>query len=201
MAQSFNTYFAKIGPEIADSIEKSNIDPISFMPINPNVPDFVINNTGQIHVIDVVNSMYSKSSVDCNNVNMDLVKFVVYEICVPLAHIFQLSIETGIFPDQFKSSRIVPIFKQGDPTVCDNYRPIGLVDTFSKILEKMVAIDLSNHLDRNNLLYKHQYGFQQGKSTEHNLLHVTNYIGQALKGQSHEKFGEMRARGLRLGHN
>jgi retron-type reverse transcriptase len=74
----------------------------------------------------------------------------------------------------------VPIFKQGDPTLCDNYRPIALVDSFSKILEKMVAIDLFNHLDRNNLIFKHQYGFQRGKSTEHNLIHVTNYIGQAL---------------------
>jgi sarcosine oxidase/L-pipecolate oxidase len=44
----------------------------------------------------------------------------------------------------------------------------------------MVAIDLSNHLDRHNLLYKHQYGFQRGKSTEHNLIQVTNYIGNAL---------------------
>jgi hypothetical protein len=44
----------------------------------------------------------------------------------------------------------------------------------------MVAIDLFNHLDRNNLIFKHQYGFQRGKSTEHNLLHVVNYIGQAL---------------------
>jgi hypothetical protein len=180
MAQKFNDYFAKIGPEIANYIEQWDIDPISFMPINPNVPDFVLNNTGQIHVIDIIKFMHSKSSVDCNNVSMELIKFVSYEICVPLAHIYQLSIETGVFPELFKSSRIVPIYKQGDPTLCDNYRPIALVDSFSKILEKMVAIDLFNHLDRNNLIYKHQYGFQRGKSTEHNLLHVTNYIGQAL---------------------
>jgi retron-type reverse transcriptase len=111
---------------------------------------------------------------------MKLVKFVAYEINVPLSHIFQLSIESGIFPDKFKTSRIVPIFKQGDPSVCDNYRPIALVNTFSKILEKMVATDLYNHLDLNKLLYKHQYGFQRKMSTEHNLLQVTNFIGEAL---------------------
>jgi hypothetical protein len=65
---------------------------------------------------------------------------------------------------------VVPIFKQGDPRICDNYRPIALVNTFLKILEKMVAVDLANHLDLNKLLYKHQYGFQRGKSTEHNLI-------------------------------
>jgi Reverse transcriptase (RNA-dependent DNA polymerase) len=44
----------------------------------------------------------------------------------------------------------------------------------------MVATDFFNHLDLNNLLYKHQYGFQRGKSTEHNLIQVVNYIGEAL---------------------
>jgi Reverse transcriptase (RNA-dependent DNA polymerase) len=78
------------------------------------------------------------------------------------------------------SSRVVPIFKQGDPTVCDNYRPVALVSTFSKILEKMVATDFFNHLDLNNLLYEHQYGFQRRKNTEHNLIQVVNYIGKAL---------------------
>jgi hypothetical protein len=43
----------------------------------------------------------------------------------------------------------------------------------------MVAIDLANHLDLNKLLYKHQYGFQRGKSTD-NLIQVTNFIGTAL---------------------
>jgi hypothetical protein len=69
------------------------------MPDNPNVSEFSINNTGPVHVIDVVKSMQSKLSNDCNNISMKLVKFVIYEIAVPLAHIFQLSIETGIFPE------------------------------------------------------------------------------------------------------
>ena len=50
----------------------------------------------------------------------------------------------------------------------------------SKILEKIVAVKLTNHLQLNNLLYKHQYGFQRGLSTEHNLLHVVNYISNAI---------------------
>jgi hypothetical protein len=178
MAQTFNDYFSRIGPEISATIEPRSIDPISFMPNNPDVPEFIINSTGPCHFIDVVNSMHSKFSVD--NISSSLIKYVIYEIAVPLAHIFKLSIDTGTFPDAFKSSRVVPVFKQGDARNCDNYRPIALVDSFSKILEKMIAIDLSNHLDRNNLLLKHQYGFQRGKSTEHNLVHVTNYIGSAL---------------------
>jgi sarcosine oxidase/L-pipecolate oxidase len=180
MAETFNDFFPKIGTEIVNSVEHSDVDPLSYIPDNPNTPDFHINNTGPVHVIDVIKSMQNKKSTDCNHVNMHLIRYVCYEIAVPLAHIFQLSIETGTFPDKFKASRVVPIFKQGDPKICDNYRPIAIVNSFSKILEKMVAIDLANHLDLNKLLYKHQYGFQRGKSTEHNLIQVTNFIGTAL---------------------
>jgi hypothetical protein len=128
-AQAFNDYFSKIGKEILDSVEHSNIDPLSFVPDNPNTPLFTFNNTGPVHVIDVVNAMHCKSSNDCNQISMKFIKSVIYEIAVPLAHIFQRSIETGIFPDRFKASRVVPVFKQGDPTNCDNYRPIALVNS------------------------------------------------------------------------
>jgi hypothetical protein len=111
---------------------------------------------------------------------MNLVKKIISDIAVPLSHIFTLSLSQGIFPEQFKTARVVPIFKSGDKTSCDNYRPISLVKTLSKILEKIVQISLVNHLELNNLLYKHQYGFLRARSTEHNLIHVINNIGQAL---------------------
>jgi sarcosine oxidase/L-pipecolate oxidase len=74
----------------------------------------------------------------------------------------------------------VPIFKAGNVELCDNYRPIALLSTLSKVLEKMVSVQLINHLELNNILYKHQYGFQRNKSTEHNIIHALNFIGQAM---------------------
>ena len=50
----------------------------------------------------------------------------------------------------------------------------------SKILEKIVNVKLVNHLELNNLIYEHQYGFQRNKSTEHSLLHAFNFIGNSL---------------------
>jgi hypothetical protein len=48
------------------------------------------------------------------------------------------------------------------------------------VLEKIISIRLVNHLEINKLIYPHQYGFQRGKSTEQNLLHVINHVGNAL---------------------
>ena len=49
----------------------------------------------------------------------------------------------------------------------------------SKLLEKIVCLQLVAHLEDNNLLYEHQYGFQHDKSTEHNLIQLTNFLNSA----------------------
>ncbi len=91
-----------------------------------------------------------------------------------------LSLTLGIFPSKLKTSRIVPIYKTGDRELCDNFRPISLLSLLSKVLEKIVCIQLVNHLDRNKLLNDNQFGFQRGKSTEHNLLKAVNFIGESI---------------------
>jgi hypothetical protein len=63
---------------------------------------------------------------------------------------------------------------------CDNYRPISLLSSISKVLEKIVAEKLTNHLLSNNLLYQHQYGFLPKRSTEQNLIQIVNYISEAI---------------------
>ena len=105
-------------------------------------------------IIDVVKSFDNKSSPDLDGISLKFIKMIIHYIATPLSHIFNLSFATGIFPEKFKESRIVPIYKNGDPRLCDNYRPICLVNTLSKILEKIVAVKLTNHLQIDKLLYK-----------------------------------------------
>ena len=111
---------------------------------------------------------------------MKLLKAVHIEISTPLAHIFNLSLKKGVFPSSLKSSKITPLLKSGSPSSCDNFRPIALVSTFSKILEKFVSIKLTNHLELNKLIHPNQFGFQKNKNTEQNLLNVVNFISKAL---------------------
>jgi hypothetical protein len=109
-----------------------------------------------------------------------MIKFVCNEIAVPLSHIFNLSLATGDFPSKLKQCRVIPIFKAGNQLECDNYRPISLLSSISKVLEKMVAKKLLHHLTSNELLYEHQYGFLPRKSTEQNLMQILNYVTTAL---------------------
>jgi hypothetical protein len=136
--------------------------------------------TSPTTVFNTISNFETKNSLDIDGISTKLLKLIAHPISIPLSHIFNLSLNIGTFPSKLKTSRTVPIFKNGDPESCDNYRPISLLSSISKVLEKLVSIQLVNHLELNNLLYKHQYGFQKKKSTEHNLLHISNYIFDAL---------------------
>jgi hypothetical protein len=109
-----------------------------------------------------------------------MIKFIGDEIANPLSHIFNISLNSGVFPAKLKLCRVIPIFKSGDILNCDNYRPISLLSSISKVLEKIVSKKLISHLLTNDLLYVHQYGFLPNRSTEHNLLQILNYISKAL---------------------
>lgn len=180
IAEEFNSFFTSVGTSISESVNPTIIDPINLLPVNPNLTELQFAVIGPSLLCDLIKSFETKTSCDLDGLSIKLLKHIIHEISTPLAHIFNLSIDLGSFPTQLKTSRTIPIFKSGSRLMCDNYRPISLLSTLSKLLEKIICKQLVNHLESNNLLYMHQYGFQHGKSTEHNLLQFTNYINTAL---------------------
>ncbi len=100
-------------------------------------------------------------------------------ICKPLAHIFNLSLTTGIVPTDMKLAKVTPVYKSGNKQQFTNYRPISILPSFSKLVEKIVAKKLIAFLENNNLLYEHQYGFRPKKSTIHPIIHLLNDIAIA----------------------
>jgi len=179
-ADAFNDFFTGIGTKISNSIPQGSKTHKDYLINNTVITVFEFDEIGPIYVIDIIKSLPSKSSSDLNGISSKLIKHIKVEIAVPLSHIFTQSLKNGVFPEALKCSRTVPIYKSGDKALCDNYRPISLVPTFSKLLEKIVATKLYNYLDLNSILYDHQYGFQQKKSTEHSILQLVNYVSTAL---------------------
>ena len=93
-----------------------------------------------------------------------------------MLHISNLSLETVIFPDTFKIAKVTPPFKGGENYELGNYRPISVLPCFSKILEKIMCNHLYKYLTDNSILYKKQFGFQEGHSTEHAVVQLTDQI-------------------------
>jgi hypothetical protein len=136
MAEEFSNFFSTVGTKISDSVDGVSIDPMSFLDGGGTYSNMEFEHIGPSFLCDIINEFVPKKSLDIDGISMSLVKYISTAICVPLAHIFSLSLSQGVFPEFLKISRVVPIFKGGDPDLCDNYHPISLVKTFAKLLEK-----------------------------------------------------------------
>jgi hypothetical protein len=180
IADHFNEFFTNVGQQISDSVPPVTKRPEDYVNYGRQIPQMQWGNTTPEHVLKIIKKLKSKNSCDVNGISTKLIKYVGNEIAIPLSHVFNLSLTTGEFPTKLKKCRVVPIFKSGDHLECDNYRPISLLNSISKVLEKIVAEKLIYHLTSNDLLYEHQYGFLPKKSTEHNLMHILNYVTSAL---------------------
>ena len=76
-----------------------------------------------------------------------------------LKYLFEMSLGNGIFSDKLKISRLIPLFKAGDPVNISNYRPISVLPCFSKMLEKIMYSRLYKYLTIEKILYQKQLGF------------------------------------------
>ena len=74
--------------------------------------------------------------------------------------------ELGQIPSEWKSAKIVPVYKAGTKSDIGNYRPISSLPVVSKVIERTVHTQLMKYMTDNSLLYKHQFGFRPQMSTE-----------------------------------
>lgn len=110
--------------------------------------------------------MKNFTSRDIHNLNVDLIKKHLSSLLDSITYLVNLSIQTNTFPQSWKIAVITPIYKSGDKDQACNYRPISILPVVSKVLEKIVAEQLIEHLENNQLLHPQQFGFRQKHSTE-----------------------------------
>ena len=101
----------------------------------------------------------SKNSLGYDNFSNKLLKEIKYSISKPLTHLFNLSFKNGEFPETMKLSKVIPLYKKVHKDQMINYRPISLLITLSKLLEKCMYTRLYNFITKNNIFYSKQYGF------------------------------------------
>ena len=91
------------------------------------------------------------------------------------------SLTTDIFPDNLKLAKVIPLFKKGDPTSINNYRPISLLLALSKIFKRVIYNQINNYFTLNNPYYERQYGFRSKHSTELAALDIIDTITSRME--------------------
>ena len=109
-----------------------------------------------------------------------MLKATAYSIAKSVTILFNKSIQSGVVPDEWKLSSVVPIPKAKEMNQPSNYRPISLLSILSKLLEKHVYKLILKHVESSTPLALQQWGFRSGRSTVSALLDVTHNWSQTL---------------------
>ena len=132
-------------------------------------------------IIKNISKFNQNKSAGHDDIGNFIVKRIAKEISVPLTLIFNTSISTGIAPVELKIAKVVPIYKKDNPEVFSNYRPVSVLPSFSKILERLVLNRCMNYLDTHDILNKKQFGLRCNHSTYMAILELVDKISMAVE--------------------
>jgi hypothetical protein len=115
-----------------------------------------------------------------------LLKECANEIAPIITLLFNQSLLSGVIPQDWKIANVCPIFKKGNKSTLENYRPVSLTSVLSKVLEHIIYSNISKHLEQFNILSPRQHGFRSGHSCESQLILALNDWAKVIdaKGQS-----------------
>ena len=178
IAEAFNHYFHSVPNFLSENLPISNVDPMFYVR-RGQVSSFFLDPVGEAECLKVVKNLKNtKELVD--HIPVFLFKecsvFLIHELC----NLINASFRLGIFPNVLKIAKIVPIFKKGERTNIENYRPISILPFLSKVIEKCFCTRLVKFLMQNNILSDSQFGFRSGLTTTDAISNLVEYLYETL---------------------
>ena len=186
ISEEFAKHFSNVGTKFAKKITRSNHTFSHYLqniPLNPS--SIFMKPTNKNEIVKLIESLPNKTSRGYDEISNVLLKKLSPAISIPLEIIFNKPLEEGSFPEDMKQADVIPLFKGKESYIVNNYRPISLLVTISKILEKVVYTRTYNFLCTTNQLYQSQYGFRKGHSCENAICELVGIIAKNREEKKH----------------
>ena len=116
-----------------------------------------------------IRDMKTNKSPGVDGIPPKLILEIVEQISIPLATVFNLSLEEGVVPLEWKEAKIIPLFKKGSRSKSENNRPVILTSVICKLSERLIK-DHMDFLVKNNMINPSQHGFLKARSCLTNIL-------------------------------
>jgi hypothetical protein len=184
IANIFNAHYVSVAEKIQ---RNKRVQKLEYCNDNFYTPSnsMYLNSVSETEVMEIIRSLKNKKSEGHDEFSNWLIKKCNRFICKPLTFIINKCFELGVFPSNLKIVKVIPLFKKNDREHIENYRPVSVVSTFSKILEKALETRISTFFNKYNLLCDNQHGFIKGKSTETAFVTFVNKIIGNLDNKKH----------------
>ena len=174
IANCLNDFFATVGKNMAQKFDKMDgtrlRDPLSY--ISKDVKNSLFLSLPNSHEISKIISKLDVNKSSHGLISNKVTKVTNDVISPYLEILFHKCIKEGVFPDSYKIAEVIPLFKGGDKEDRSCYRPISLLPTISKILERVLAKRVIKFLTKFKILSDDQFGFRAKFSTEYAIMDI-----------------------------
>jgi len=169
IANEFNVYFANVGTSLSSKINYNGEKKVASYLKSIIEDRFQFKLVSDEYVLEIIGGLEPKTSSGYDDISTKLLIQLAPIIHPILRLAINQSLVNGIFPTNWKIALVCPIYKgkNTDPHSFINYRPISLLPSMSKILEKVVHEQLYAYMTDKKLFKNSQYGFRTNHSTEY----------------------------------
>ena len=175
-----------MGSKLADKIPGSNKHIEEYVGEIPRTLDsLAIRNITHVEIEKIISLFPAETSSGHDRISNKLLKELSDVISYPLSIVFNQSFSSGKFPEKMKIAEIVPLYKGKEEDAVINYRPVSLLMTILKVLEKLMYTNLYGFLTKYNLFFDSQYEFRSKRSCEHAILELVGHVLQAKNDGKH----------------
>lgn len=182
VANIFNNFFSSIGGDSTLTIAST---PKRFPEVSTTQNTLYLSPVDPYEINTIIKNLKNKRSHGIDEIPPTLLRQCANELTLPFYILLNQSFEEGVFPDLLKKALIKPIHKKNIKTDPNNYRPIALLPTASKIFEKAMCNRVYAFCEKYNIFNDSQNGFRKNRST---VLAVYKYIKEALNIINNKKY-------------
>ena len=118
-----------------------------------------------IEVFQCIHQLHSYKAIRADNIPVSYIKTASEVISAPLSDIYNRCVIEGVFPDELKLAKVIPVHRGGSTKQPNHYRPISILSPFSKIFETLILQRLDKYVSEFEVVNKNQIGFRKNYST------------------------------------
>lgn len=177
IAQQMNKYFIDQPAKLNDELGVTPDLNLNSIPVYPSI---FLEPVTENEIFNIIMELKNSNASGVDNISTNLIKKSVKFLVGPLTYLINLSLSEGIFPSILKIAKVFPLHKKGDNTLPDNYRPVALLSSISKIVERVVFNRIINFAEKNKILSNAQHGFRKKYSTQTAILAFLEKIHENL---------------------
>lgn len=180
-ADEFNEHFSSYAEKLQVKMPQVNAKYEHSGQRRTSPAQFCFEAISQCSVRDVVSNMRNSRSTDFYGLSIMIVKKNIDSLISPLTKLINRCLSSGSYPKCLKISKVIPIHKKGSRDDLNNFRPISLVPVISKVVEKVMADQITKYFESNSLFSAAQFGFRKSKSTTDAIVDLVKFVVETFE--------------------